>query len=195
MCSGRHYKDLIKNKWFDETVVLKSPAPPTPKVPSEPPEPPVTRKSFEEKCERQQRRDSAKVREQHESGAIVQAAAQYFREIGANDAAHVLKTLKDDPFGIGAELRKLLKDSPEKLPQVSKAACLAYILDHGLTRVDWEDVCKLVNTPGNYRLPSYSMLGIEKQKNRPIGKNIFSIFCSKASFKPIGQFFHFQCQV
>ena len=164
---------LLKIKWFDETVVLSSPAPKTPTPPKEPPKPPVTRKSFKEKGERQQRRDTALIRELHDSDAIVKAAVQYFREIGANDAAFVLNTMKDDPQGIGADLRKLLKDSPEKLPQVSKAQCLAYILDRGMTRIDWEETCKLVNTPGNYRLPSYSVLGVEKQKTRPTGKHIF----------------------
>ena len=117
--NNRHYKALLANSWFDETMRLTSPSVPTvPAVPVVPPDPPVTRKSFHEKCERQQRRDSAKVRELHESAAIVQAAVQHFREIGANDAAFVLNTMKDDPHGIGADLRKLLKDSPEKLPQV-----------------------------------------------------------------------------
>ena len=84
-------------------------------TPKEPPKPPVTRKSFQEKGERQQRRDTALIRELHDSNAIVQAAVQHFRKIGANDAAFVLNTMKDDPQGIGADLRKLLKDSSEKL--------------------------------------------------------------------------------
>ena len=93
------------------------------------------------KIERKQCYDSLKVLEQQKPRAIIQAVAQHFRKIGVNDTTHVLKTLKHDQFEIGADLRKHLKDSSEKLSQVSKAACLAYILDHEFTWIDCEDVC------------------------------------------------------
>ena len=175
---GKKYETLIKNKWFLRKLEMKSPAPRSPATPAVPPRPPVTRKSFDEKGPRQQRRDTAKIREENEPSAIVMAAVQYFREIGANDAAHVLKKMKEDPK-IGEDLRHFLEDSPEKLPQVSKDKCLAYILDRGMTRIDWEETCKLVNTSGNYRLPCYSSLGVEKQRNRPRGKPLLITLLAK----------------
>ena len=116
------------------------------------------------KIERKQCYDSLKVLEQQKPRAIIQAVAQHFRKIGANDTTHVLKTLKDDQFEIGAELRKHLKDSPEKLPQVSEAECLAYILNQRLTWIDCGDVCMLVNTPGNYQLLSKSCLALKSRR-------------------------------
>ena len=176
---SRHFNTLLQNKWFKKKLELKSPAPPSsPATPAVPPRPPVTRKLFDEKGPRQQRRDTAKIREENEPSAIVMAAVQYFREIGANDAAHVLKKMKEDPK-IGEDLRHFLEDSPEKLPQVSKDKCLAYILDRGMTRIDWEETCKLVNTSGNYRLPCYSSLGVEKQRNRPRGKPLLITLLAK----------------
>ena len=65
------------------------------------------------------------------------------------------KSINEDPQMIGGKLRKLLDDPNEKLPQVSKCKCLSFLLDHGMTCVDWEEICKLVNESGNYRLPCY----------------------------------------
>ena len=169
---SRKFEALTKNKWFAKKLEIKSPSPRAPPTPVSPPKPRVTRKSFDEKGPRQQRRDVARIREENEPSTIVMAAVQYFREIGENEAAFVLKKMKEDPK-IGKDLKQFLVDSPEKLPQVSKSRCLAYILDRGMTRIDWEETCKLVNTSGNYRLPCYSSLGVEKFKNRPRGKPHF----------------------
>ena len=180
--SGTNYKTLIAYSWFNDPLQMKSPAPKAPPTPpTTPPEPPITRRSktFDELGKRQQDRITAKCREQYEPSAIVQAAVQYFRGLGCHDAAFVLKSMNEDPQQVGGELRKLLADPNEKLPQVSRCKCLAFILDRGMTRVDWDETCKLVNESGNYRLPCYSILQIEKQKNRPEGKNFHSFFKAK----------------
>ena len=63
-----------------------------------PPNPPKTRKkTFEELGKRQQDRRTAELRSEYESQAIIQAAVQHFREIGAKDAAFVLKNMSEDP--------------------------------------------------------------------------------------------------
>ena len=187
---GKNYKTLIALSWFNEPLEVKSPAPKPLPVPSttppEPPKPPTTRKSFDDLSQRQQDRITAKCREQYEPRAIVQAAVQYFRGLGCHDAAYVLKNMNEDPQQIGGDLRKLLANPNEKLPQVSKSKCLAYILDRGMTLVDWNETCNLVNEQGNYRLPCYSRLQVEKQKNRPRGKNFQCFLSLKASFKPLG---------
>ena len=177
---ARHFDRFKENPWFDCELKLKSPPVPPP-VPT-PPKPPtspkrvVTRKlSFEQKKKRQQDYDTLKIRESHEGPAIVQAAVQYFRSIGCHSAAYVLKELKANPEEVGDDLRKFFIDTPQKLPKVSNARCLAYILDRGMTHVDWDETVKLVNTPGNRRLPSYSVLSEEKKKRRPRGKQ-YSFF-------------------
>ena len=158
-----------------------------------PPNPPKTRKkTFEELGKRQQDRRTAELRSEYESQAIIQAAVQHFREIGAKDAAFVLKNMSEDPEKVGGELRKLLvDDSNGKLPQISRSKCLAYILDRSMTREDWDATCRLVNTPGNYRLPSYSVLAEEKKKNRPEGKHKHLSFLFKSKLQHVGQFFCF----
>ena len=103
---------------------------------------------FEEKGHRQQCRDTAKICNENEPSSIVKSAVQYFQEIGGNNVAFVLKMMKEDPK-IGKDLKHFLVDSPEKLLQVSKSRCLAYILDTGN---DWKETCKLANTSGNYFL-------------------------------------------
>ena len=50
---------------------------------------------------------------------IVMAAVQYFREIGENEAAYVLKKMKEDPK-IGKDLKQFLVDSPELLKSYLK---------------------------------------------------------------------------
>ena len=176
---NRHYKALNQLGWFDEELVLKnSPPPKTAALPLPPPpkKQRVTRKlAFEEMGKRQQDYTTAKIREQHEGPAIVQAAVQYFRQVGCHGAAYVLKEIQTDPQEVGEKVRKYFVETPENLPQVSRARCLAYILDRGMTHVDWDETVKLVNTPGNRRLPCYSLLNIEKQKIRPRGKH-FSHF-------------------
>ena len=76
-----------------------------------------------------------------------------------------LKNRIEDPQQIDGDLRKLLADQNDKLPQVLKAKCLSFLPDCGMTFVNWNENCKTVNEWGNYRLPSY----IEKQKNYPRG--------------------------
>ena len=46
---------------------------------------------FQEKGKLQQDYETDKIRKLHEGPAIVQAAMQYFRQIGTQDAAYVLK--------------------------------------------------------------------------------------------------------
>ena len=58
-------------------------------------------------------------------------------------------------------LQKTLVDPIEKLPQISWARCLAYILDFGMTHIDWKETCWLVNEPGNYLLSNYNNLHTE----------------------------------
>ena len=111
---------------------------------------------------------------------------QHFRGLGQNDAAYILKTMNEDPE-IGGELRKFLVNPNEKLPQVSKAECLAFILDRDMTRIDWEETCKLVNEPGNYRLPSYNVLSLEKQKTRPRGKHLPHLLTFKSKLHHLRQ--------
>ena len=58
--------------------------------------------------------------------------------------------MQDEPEKLGGPLQKFLVDPIEKLPQISRARCLAYVLDRGMTRTDWEETFRLVNEPGNY---------------------------------------------
>ena len=70
---GKNFNGLLKLSWFDEELVLKSPAPPMPALPSPPPDPPTTRqksKSFDELGTRQKDRISAQIRQQFDSSAI-----------------------------------------------------------------------------------------------------------------------------
>ena len=83
----------------------------------------------------EQKFDTTKIHNQNVPSAIVMAVVQYFCEIGANAATIVLKMMKKD-IKIGKDLRHFLADSPNKLPQVSKSRCLAYILHHGKKRID-----------------------------------------------------------
>ena len=175
----RSFRDIKKLNWFDENLELLTAPPPKPRTPAlpVPQKPPTTRslKDFDELGSRQQNRVTAKLAEEYEPSAIVKAAEQYFRRIGCNDAAYVLKNMQKEPEKVGGNLRKSLEDPIEKLPQVSRPKCLAYILDRGMTRVDWEETCKLVNEPGHLRIPCYNTLSGQKQMTRPKGRH-FSYF-------------------
>ena len=105
----------------------------------------------------------------------------------SNDAAFVLEKMQDEPEKLGGPLRKSLVDPIKKLPQISRSRCLAYILDRGMTRTDWEDTCKLVNEPGNYRLPNYNSLSLQKQTTRPKGRQFSSFYQIKSKLQPLGQ--------
>ena len=72
--------------------------------------------------------------------------------------------MNEDSQQIGRDLRKLLDDPNEKLPQVLKAKCLSFLPDCGMTFVNWNENCKTVNELGKLQT-SY----IEKQKNYPRG--------------------------
>ena len=71
----------------------------------------------------------------------------------------------------------MMPDNPEAFTQKSKLQCLAFILDRGITRVDWEKLCKLINSTGKYVVPCYTTLDKAKKELRPEGKNnILKIF-------------------
>ena len=106
------------------------------------------------------------------------------RRIGCNDAAFVLKKMQDEPEKLGGPLRKSLVDPIKKLPQILRSRCLAYILDRGMTRTDWEETCRLVNEPGNYRLPNYNSLSLQKQTTRPKGRQFSSFYQIKSKLQP-----------
>ena len=91
------------------------------------------------------------------------------------------------PFSEFLLYEKSLVNPIKKLPQISRSRCLAYILDRGMTRTDWEDTCKLVNEPGNYRLPNYNSLSLQKQTTRPKGRQVSSFFQIKSKLQPLGQ--------
>ena len=140
------------------------------------PEKPASKKaklSFSDCGPRQKDRRTATLRAENEDDAIIAAAVQVFRSQGRNDAAHIVKTLYQDPNAekLAKILRKMMRDMPEEFEQKSKAQCLAFILDRGITRVDYEHLCKLVNSPGKYLVPCYNELDKEKKKLRPEGKN------------------------
>ena len=59
-----------------------------------------------------------------------------------------LKNRIEDPQQIGGDLRKLLADQNDKLPQVLKAKCLSCLPDCGMTFVNWNENCKTVNEWG-----------------------------------------------
>ena len=86
----------------------------------------------------------------------MKVAEQYFHCMGCNDAAYMLKNMQKEPEKVGGNIRKSLVDPNEKLTRATK--CLACILDHGMTHIDWKETCRLVKQPGNYRLPSYYFL-------------------------------------
>ena len=122
--------------------------------------------------QRQKDRTTAKIRAENEGDAIIAAAVQVFRSRGQNDAAHVVKNLQgENADKLAKLLRKMMTKMPEEFEQKSKAQCLAFILDRGITRVDWEHLCKLINSPGKYQVPCYTELDKEKKKLRPEGKN------------------------
>ena len=140
------------------------------------PQKPTSKKaklSFSECGQRQKDRRTATIRAENEDDAIVAAAVQIFRSKGHNDAAHIVKTLYEDENAekLAKLMRKMMIKMPEEFKQKSKAQCLAFILDRGITRIDWERLCKLVNSPGKYQVPCYTELDKEKKKLRPEGKN------------------------
>ena len=56
--------------------------------------------------------------------------------------------MNEDSQQIGGDLRKLLDDPNEKLPQVLKAKCLSFPPDCGMIFVNWNEKCKTVNEWG-----------------------------------------------
>ena len=172
---GSNFKSLKKSSYFKLTIVLrKESVPDVPTPPQMPPKPPPAprskRKTYDELCPRQQDRVIANLREHNHSNAIIDAAVKHFRSIKANDAAYVMKRLKDDPEELGTKLRKFITQPPHEMTRVSNVKALAYILDRGMTKIDYETTCNLVNEPGHYILPCYSLLDKEKANLRPSGK-------------------------
>ena len=168
--AGKHYDRLIALPWFDESVEFQKPSPsPTPPTPPPTPVPqkPPSKKaklSFQEMGQRQKDRVTAKIRAENEDDAIVAAAVQVFRSKGQNDAAFVVKNLFHDENAdqLAKKLRKIMTGNPEEFAQKSKPQCLAFILDRGITRVDWEKLCKLIT--GKYLVPSYTTLDKAKKE-------------------------------
>ena len=172
---GSNFKSLRKSSYFTLTIVLRTESvpkvPSPPEMPSKPPPVPRSkRKDYDELSQRQQDRITANIRDQNHSSALIDASVQYFRSIKANDAAYVMNRLKSDPQELGTKLRKFITQPPHQMSRVSEVRALAYILDRGLTKTDYEETCKLVNEPGHYILPCYSLLDKEKKNLRPNGK-------------------------
>ena len=171
---GKHrtYEKMLKLPWFDESVEFKKPTitPPTPPpTPQQVPQKPPSKKaklSFSEMGQRQKDRTTAKIRAENEDEAIVAAAVQVFRSKGQNDAAFVVRNLFNDENAdqLAKKLRKIMTDNPEEFEQKSKPQCLAFLLDRGITRVDWEKMCKLINSTGKYLVPCYSELAKAKKE-------------------------------
>ena len=180
---------MLNLPWFDESVELKKPTitPPTPPpTPQQVPQKPPSKKaklSFSEMGQRQKDRTTAKIRAENEDEAIVAAAVQVFLFYGQNDAAYVVKNLFHDENAdqLAKKLRKIMTDNPEEFAQKSKPQCLAFILDRGITRVDWEHLCKLINATVKYLVPCYTTLDKAKKELRPEGKNNISKIFKKVS--------------
>ena len=72
----------------------------------------------------------------------------------------------DNTDKLAKDLRKMMTDNPEAFTQKSKPQCLAFILDRGITRVDWEKLCKLINSTGKYLVPYYTTIDKAKKELR-----------------------------
>ena len=178
--NGRHFDRLQKCTYFGQDIVLRScekkpdPVPPIPPPPPMPAKsPPKTRKAYDQKGKRQQNRERAAIRAKHEPNAILDASIQTFRdELQSVDAAFVVKCLKSEPKYLGKDLRQFITQRPDYRTQIPKHRALAYIMDRHLTRIDYEELCALVNTPEFYLLPCWTVLSQTKKKDRPEGKSL-----------------------
>ena len=168
---NRHFDRLKELKYFEATIEFRklssgSSAPPPP------PAPPQAKKAklstFDELGKRQQDRRTSALRKQHEGSALVSAAIQHLRTI-SNDAAYVLKKLQDDPT-LAADMRKAISDPPKEVTKISCAQASGLILDRGLTKTDWEEIARSVNSCGVRVVPGWDTIYEEKVKNRPDGK-------------------------
>ena len=92
------------------------------------------------------------------------------------DAAFVIKCLKNDPKDLGKDLRQFITQRPEERKQVPKHRALAYIMDRHLTRIDYEELCALVNTPDYYLLPCWTVLSNTKKDDRPEGESLSILY-------------------
>jgi len=61
------------------------------------------------------------------------------------------------------KLQNVIVNPQGKIIQVSKSRALAYKLNKGMTKLDYEETCRLVNNPGHYFILSgYNLLETEK---------------------------------
>ena len=100
--------------------------------------------------------------------------------IHETDEVFVIEKVKEEPAEMGWKFWSFISKPPPEVTKVSKSKALAYILDRSLTKVDYEETCRLVNKPGQYIIPSYSVLDAEKQKNRPAGKHLKTLLLPKS---------------
>ena len=82
----------------------------------------------------------------------------------------------DNSDKLAKDLRKMMTDNPEAFTQKSKLQCLAFILDRGITRVDWEKLCKLINSTGKYLVPSFNHHRQSKKRTTLASINAMRLF-------------------
>ena len=116
---GWNFKRLRTKSYFQLKINLREASSESvPSVPSPPPMP-STSKSYDEVGLRQKQRITARLRSQNDPNALVDAAVQHFRSIKDNDAAFVVKKLRDEPFELGKKLRDVIVNPQEEFSQVS----------------------------------------------------------------------------
>ena len=165
-----HWDRLEKHAYFKKRLWLRKSPSSKQKVPQK------SDLSFDEKSKRQQDRITQKLRAENDGKAILAAAVQVLRETHGNDSAYVMKHLMEDPEVLAQELRDFVTKKPQPLGQVKRNIALAYILDCGMTKCDYEKTCALVNSQGTSILPCWDVVSQEKFKNRPVGKSVFTIY-------------------
>ena len=153
-CNG-HYNRAIKSAYFQKEISVKitaaspvKPPDPPPKASSNKPSSPkpstsrkrAARKSFEEKSERAQMKETAKIRDIYPHGAIVMAAGQSLRISGDHDSAAVLKEIVQDATASKKARKSLKLENPCEFT-------LANSGDHSveITRYSLSYLCGLKN--------------------------------------------------
>ena len=187
---SKHYNRLKQCKYFLEDIKLKDTLPPIDPEPLPPPDLPdlpilpaspgpsssKKLKSYDSLSRRQKNRVIKKLRDENHIDAIIDSVIQYFKEKHQNDAAYVVNELRTEVMNDSHEIAKDLRDfmngkSLKNSEQISKTRALAFLLDRGLTRVDYDEMRKLFHG----LLPCYTLLQKEKAKSRPNGKSF--TFC------------------
>lgn len=130
----------------------------------------VKRKTFSEKSTRGQYLEAQQMRKNHEVGAINLAASLSLKKEGKQDARFVFQKINSSTGLTAAKARAAISKGKSKdLAKITPFQGLAFLLNHNLTRSQYNAIREICKNHGASIWPSYKDIQNAKQQCRPSG--------------------------